>query len=576
MANVLGISAHYHDAAAVLVVDGNVVCALQEERLSRIKNDASLPLRAAKAVLKFGNVAPEDIDLVVFYESPFERIEQVLSSALATFPRSAKKLPQIFASQWTEKVWVLDRIAEELGVDRAKVEFTRHHESHAASSYFCSEFDSAAVITVDGAGEHTTTGIWHGSGNDLTLVEELHLPHSLGIFYSALTAYLGFEVNEGEYKVMGLAAFGEPRFEAIFDQLVRTHEDGSFELDARAFDPLGLLGVAFTPRLVELLGPARRYGEPLSFSPEGTPKDDSTRRFADVAASAQQALLRAMKGLVRRALERTQERRVCLAGGVALNALCNRALSELPSVSSLFVQPAAGDAGGALGAALLGAQGLGEKRTASLRSAALGLPCRPDHALSLANQMGLRARRISDPSEEAGRRLEADQILAWVEGRSEWGPRALGQRSLLARPDRPSSKERLNRVVKHREPYRPFAPAVLNEEFSGYFHGAPDHMTPFMTTVRDVRSDAKLPSVTHRDGTARVQSVAADTPFGAVLTQLRGRGLPPMVLNTSLNDAGEPIVLSEMDALLFFAQSEVDALIVEDVLVEHSPEGRPR
>lgn len=570
MANVLGISALYHDAAAVLVVDGRIECALSEERLSRVKNDPALPFRAARAVLEFGRLTAKDLDRVVFYENPYERVEQVLGSALLRFPRSAKKLPQLFASQWSEKVWVLDRIAEGLGIDRAKVEFTRHHESHAASSYYCSGFESAAIVTVDGAGENATTALWHGRGDELELIEEVCLPHSLGVLYSALTAYLGFEVNEGEYKVMGLAAFGSQRYADVFEQLLRTHPDGSFEIDETVFDPWGLRGVGFTSRLIELLGPPRSYQMPLLFTRDGSPGDDATRRFADIAASLQEALERAMKGLVVRALLRTKERRVCLAGGVALNALCNRTLAELPGVERLFVQPAAGDAGGALGAALLGARARGDHPRAEFRSAALGLPARPARAATLAAEMGLQVRRLDSPYEEAARRLWEGQILAWVEGRSEWGPRALGQRSLLARPDRIESRERLNRVVKHREPYRPFAPAVLEGDFSRYFAGVPDSMTQFMTTVREVLPGAGLPAVTHHDGTARVQSVPADTPFGRLLSCLGERGLPPMVLNTSLNDAGEPIVLSEADALLFFAQSEVDALIVDDVLVQHS------
>ena len=567
MANILGISGLYHDAPATLVVDGEIICALQEERLSRIKNDAALPFRAAKACLEFAKLSAQEIDQVVFYESPFDKLERVLDSSLRDFPRSALSLPRVLRSQWGGKLWVLDHLAEGLGIQRSRISNCQHHESHAMSAFACSPFSSAAVLVVDGVGERSTTSIWHGSPEGLKLIEELEFPHSLGLFYSAITAYLGFSVNEGEYKVMGLAAFGQARFMAEFEQLLQCHADGSFELGLSSFAPYGSGNVGFTPRLDELLGARRRYGAPWNFDAQGAPADAETQRFADIAASAKASLERAMLGLSERARSRTSESKLCLAGGVALNALCNSRLAQAPGVSGVFVQPAAGDAGGSLGAALIGSKSAGDPSVAPMKSAALGLPIDPAKALELARAMNLSAKIIDDPPSEAAQLIAQDKIIAWVNGRSEWGPRALGQRSLLARPDKAEHRENLNRAIKHREPFRPFAPAILRESANQYFECAPNEMTPFMTTVCPVRPTAQLDAVTHRDGSARLQTVERDTPFGALLVNLESRGLPPCVLNTSLNENGEPIILSAADALIFFQRSEIDALIIEDVII---------
>jgi carbamoyltransferase len=575
VASILGISGLYHDAAAALVVDGKIVCALQEERVSRIKNDPSLPFRAARACLDFAGLDPAALDSVMFYESPFDKLERVLSSSLRGYPGTAKALPRVLRSQWGSKLWVLDHLAEGLGVARCRVSHVHHHESHAKSAFSCSPFARAAVLTVDGVGEQSTTSIWHGVDGELRLVEEIHFPHSLGLFYSAITAYLGFLVNEGEYKVMGLAAWGEARYEEEFSRLLRTHPDGSFELDVGYFDPHGAEHVGFSGKLEELLGARRPYGKAWSFREDGTVADEETRRFADIAASAQVALEKALVGLVRRALERTGERDLCLAGGVALNAKANGVLSTLEGVGRVFVQPAAGDAGGALGAALLGSSRAGDPPSGALASAALGLPPDPNRAQHLATSLGLSCRRVSDPHHEAATRLERGEIVAWVQGRSEWGPRALGQRSLLIRPDRLELRDRLNRVVKQRESFRPFAPAFLDDAAERWVEGAPNDMTRFMTTVCPVKEGAPLEAAIHKDGTARVQTVREDTAFGQLLRSLEREGLPPALINTSLNDNGQPIVLSEADALLFFLRKDIEALFVEDVLIQRSSSSGP-
>jgi carbamoyltransferase len=564
VAAVLGISGNYHDAAAALVVDGKVRAALQEERLSRIKNDSGLPLRAARWCLQEAGLAAQDLDAVVFYESPFRKLERVLVSLLRAFPESITQLPRALSSQWSSKIWVLDVLSEELGVPRQRVSHAAHHESHAASAFLLSPFENAAVLTVDGVGEYATTALWKGDGDRLSLLSQLEFPHSLGLLYSALTAYLGFEVNEGEYKVMGLAGFGTPRYRDKFARLIELHRDGSFELNLDYFNFADDRNGAFRSALEHLLGPKRDYGTPLDFAP-----NNEAQRYADIAASLQLVTEEALLGLARRLREETQADTLCIAGGVALNALANRRLQRESGFERIFVQPAAGDAGAALGAALIGAQRLGDPRPDALRSTALGCRCDVGRAAQLAKQLGLQVVRSDDPAKLAARYINEGRVIAWVQGRSEFGPRALGQRSLLCRPDELSYKERLNRAIKRREPFRPFAPAVLHDAASTWFEDAPNEMTPFMTTVCTVKQPERLAAVTHVDGTARVQSVNPEhcAPFAAVLTELQQLGLPPIALNTSLNGKGEPIATTEVDALSFLCTHAVGTLLLEDLVI---------
>jgi carbamoyltransferase len=558
MAAVLGISGTYHDAAAALVVDGEIVCAIQEERLSRIKNDPRLPVRAAAACLKFVNLVAGDLDRVVYYEQPFDKLERVLTSTLQTFPRALRQFPQAIGAQLGTKVWVLDQIAEMLGAPRDRVTCVEHHRAHAASAFFASPYRRAAVLTVDGVGEATSTAMWHGDGTKLEPIGHIEFPHSLGLLYAALTAYLGFEVNEGEYKVMGLAAYGEPRFRDEFAKLVRVEPDGYFELAVEYFAHHADTEVGFSSRLETLLGPRRPPY--LAWNLESA--DD--RRYADIAATLQAVTEDALVALAVEARRRSGAPALCLAGGVALNAVANARLSREAGFERVFVQPAAGDAGGALGAAILGALELDDPRPAAMTTAALGLPLDIAAAHALATQLGLSVRRVDDPAAEAAALVAAGKITAWCQGRFEWGPRALGQRSILADPRDPESRERLNRAIKRREPFRPFAPAVLAEHANEYFVGAPNDMTPFMTTVcaiRDRHRDA-LAAVRHVDGSARVQTVET----GALRPVLEALEVP-IVLNTSLNGAGEPIIASELDALAFVLGHPIDAAVIGDLVV---------
>lgn len=562
MSAILGISANYHDAAAALVVDGQLVAAMQEERFSRVKNDASVPIAAARACLALAKLEAAALDEVVFYENPYRKLERVLLSSLRTFPRALRQFPRALASQLGGKLWVLDQLSSQLGVAREKVTHREHHASHAASAFFASPFERAAILTVDAVGEETSTALWLGEGNALTRKEHVAFPHSLGLLYSALTAYLGFEVNEGEYKVMGLAAFGKPRFRDEFARLISLRPDG-FELNLEYFDAHTNTDVGFSSKLEALLGPRRAPGTPwLLYG------NELDARCADIAATLQAVLEEALLALAARAKSVTGADALCLAGGVALNAVANARLFREAGFSELFVQPAAGDAGGALGAALLAAAERGEPRT-TFTHAAWGTPVSGALAAELGNALGLQVTRVSSPVEVASELLLRGEVLAWVQGRFEWGPRALGQRSLLALPTPLAVKERINRVIKRREPFRPFAPMVLESHARDFFGAFAPRLTPFMTTVADVNvaHATKLEAVTHFDGTARLQTVRGDTLHGELLGSVGAQTGAPVLLNTSLNGQGEPIVATEADALAFLLAHPVDALLVDDALI---------
>jgi len=566
MACVLGISAYYHDAAAALVIDGEVIVAIQEERLSRIKNDPGLPISAALACLAYAGVDPAAVDALAFYEEPFIKLERIMVHLLRHLPRTWRIFPRAIAGQLGAKIWVLDQLAETLGVPRARVVSFEHHHSHAASAYLVSPYEDAAVLVVDGVGEVHSTSIWDGHQGELRMLASVDFPHSLGLLYAGLTAWLGFAVNEGEYKVMGLAAWGRTTLRPEFDRIIKLHADGSYELELACFAHMSDAELGFGPALERILGPRRPPGRPWDLT------DPADLRYADAAATLQQVLEDALLGLARRARALTGRKHLCLAGGVALNALANARLRRESGFDRLFVQPAAGDAGGALGAALLASHRLGDRRPKAMTGAALGLPIDVTRTHAVAAELGLRVRRVDDPAAFTAKLIAEDRIVAHARGRFEWGPRALGQRSILARPQDRAIRERLNRVIKEREPFRPFAPAILSERTAEYFAADADDMSPFMTTVAPVRPEARarLAAVTHEDGTARLQTVdlARAPELHAVLTALAAEGHDPVVLNTSLNGAGEPIVASGEDALAFLLRHAVDALIVEDLVIE--------
>ncbi len=557
MGAVLGLSAWFHDAAAALVVDGQLVAFAQEERFSRRKNHPPLPVRSLAYSLADAGLSVGDLDAVVWHEKPLLKFERVLLTSLRTFPRGLTTFRRAMVSMVGDKLWVKARLVDRLGLDPKRVFFSGHHQSHAAAAWRCSSFDEAAVLCVDGVGEWATTTTWHAKKGALTPLSEIHFPHSLGLLYSVFTAFLGFRVNEGEYKVMGLAAFGEPTFEAEVRKVLRLADDGSFTLDLDHFQFHRDPDKSWTPAFEALFGAPRAPGSPLE------------QRHKDLAASIQAVLETVLLNLARRLHEQTGADRLCLGGGVALNSVAvGRILAEGP-FADVFVMPAAGDSVSALGAALLGS-GL---PPVPLRTAAWGQDLDPDGVRAFLDGGGISYTEPADIAVAAAERIAAGQVVGWMQGRFELGPRALGQRSILADPQNPDAKDHLNQRIKFREPFRPFAPSVLAEASPDLFvlpEGGADSRR-FMTSTVPAR-DERLASALHIDGTARVQEVhREDQPLYAhLLEEVAARTGLPAVVNTSFNLAGEPMVASAADGYATFLRSEMDAVALGPFLLSRS------
>lgn len=557
MGAVLGLSAWFHDAAAALVVDGELVAFAQEERFSRRKNDPALPVRALEFCLSEAGLVAGDLDAVVWHEKPLLKFERVLLTSLRTFPRGLTTFRRAMVSMVGDKLWVKARLVDSLGLEPKRVCFAAHHQSHAAAAWRCSPFDEAAVLCVDGVGEWATTTTWHAKEGELAPLSEIHFPHSLGLLYSVFTAFLGFRVNEGEYKVMGLAAFGKPTFEAEVRQVLHLADDGSFTLDLDHVQFHRHPDKSWTPAFEALFGAPRPPGAPLE------------QRHKDLAASVQAVLETVLLDLARRLHEQTGAENLCLGGGVALNSVAvGRILAEGP-FADVFVMPAAGDAGSALGAALLGA-GL---PPVPLRTAAWGEDLAPDRVRAFLDGGGIAYTEPPDIAVATAERVASGQVVGWMQGRFELGPRALGQRSILADPQNPDAKDRLNQRIKFRESFRPFAPSVLAEASADLFDlpsgGAGSRR--FMTSTVPAR-DKRLASALHIDGTARVQEVhRQDQPLYAhLLDEVAARTGLPAVVNTSFNLAGEPMVASAADGYATFLRSEMDAVAIGPFLLSRS------
>lgn len=566
--NVLGLSAFFHESACCLLVDGRLAAAAAEERFTRVKHDPRLPVRAFRWCLEAGGLDVTDLDAVAYYEEPVDKLARQLWSG-----RPGGAPPGM---PWLDPGAPERAIRERLGWDGPLLTFP-HHLSHAASSFFFSGFGEAAVLTADGVGEWTTTAYGHAAGERIELFEEVRFPHSLGLLYSTLTSYLGFRVNGGEYKVMGLAPYGEPRFVDEICRLVGMGPDGQFALNLRYFDFVRGERM-YSDELPELLGgPPRR------------PDEEIETRHRDLARSLQlvveEILLEKAGWLHRRAGAPS----LCLAGGVALNAVAVGRLSRESPFERMFVQPAAGDSGGCLGAAALAAielgGGLPERR--AMPHAHWGPGWSTERIADLLASTGLAGDDYRGREPEllaaVAERLAAGEVVGWFHGRMEHGPRALGARSLLADPRDPAMRDRINRRVKRREPFRPFAPSVLAEKAGEHFDLEPTTaatLAPFMLATCRVTSELELPAVTHVDGSARPQVVSrrANPRFAALLDAFAARTGCPVLLNTSFNLRGEPIVCSPADALSCFARSGIDSLVLEDFVIDRSalPEGLPR
>ncbi|MFB3828496.1 MAG: carbamoyltransferase [Bryobacteraceae bacterium] len=566
-AHVLGISCYFHDAAAALLSDGRLVAAAEEERFSRIKHDFSFPERAIEFCLGAAGLRGSDLGYVVFFEKPFIKWERLLVTCLEAFPRSRRVFQEAMISWLADKLWIKHLIGQRLGVPASCILFSEHHLSHAASAFLCSPFDEAAILTVDGVGEWATAAIGIGRGAEIRLIEEIHFPHSLGLLYSAFTAFLGFEVNEGEYKVMGLAPYGEPRYLDEVHRLIRMAPDGSFELDLSYFSFHYSPERTFSPRFERLFGPPRDPARPFSLS------DPEARRYADIAASIQRVTEEALLGMARRAARVTGLPRLCMAGGVALNSVANGRILRESGFREIYVQPAAGDSGAALGVALWGWNTvLGKPRDFVMEHAAWGEEHSADAVRNALDAAGLAYAPCDDHA--VAEALAGGAIVGWMDGRFEWGPRALGRRSILADPRNAGMKERINAAVKYREPFRPFAPAAPAAAAESWFDlpGAARHWPArfmlYVAPVAEARRGA-IPAVTHVDGTARLQVVHPETNprFHALIENFGRLTGTPVLLNTSFNVRGEPIVNTPAEAVDTWRRTGMDLLVLGEFMV---------
>ena len=590
---ILGISAFYHDSAAALVEDGRIVAAAQEERFTRKKHDPSFPMHAISYCLEATGARLSDIDHVAFYDKPFLKFERLLETYIALAPAGFRSFQMAIPLWLKEKLFQKSLLRNKLQefdeeFDGAKLLFTEHHLSHAASAFYPSPFDKAVVLTMDGVGEWATTSAALGEGNRLEIFQEVHFPHSLGLLYSAVTYYTGFKVNSGEYKVMGLAPYGQPKYaQLILDHLIDLKPDGSFRLDMSYFDYC--TGLTMTNERF-----AKLFGQPVR-----APDQLLTPFHMDIAASIQAVLDEAVLRLTRSLASKTGARNLCLAGGVALNCVANGKVLRDGKFDRIWIQPAAGDAGGAVGAALAAFhQFKGEPRSVAPSDAMSGALLGPEFSQGeIERRLGAAGARFAVLAEEkmveATAKALSDQLaVGWFQGRMEFGPRSLGARSILGDPRSPAMQKNLNLKVKYRESFRPFAPAVLREDVSDWFELDSD--SPYMLIVADVRDDkrramsaqehalfgidklnvsrSEIPAVTHVDYSARVQTVSADTNplFHRLLRQFKALSGCPVLVNTSFNVRGEPIVCTPEDAFRCFMGNELDVLVVGNCVLKKS------
>lgn len=587
---ILGISCFYHDAAAALLHDGLLVAAAEEERFSRQKHDAGFPHQAIAFCLQTAGITANDLDYVVFYEKPLLKFERILKTQLSSFPRSWRAFGEAMIAWMGDKLWVKTHIQQNVGVPLDKILFVDHHLSHAASAFFASPFTEAAILTIDGVGEWTTaargrgTAVWNGAGhNSLILSEEQRFPHSLGLLYSAFTAFLGFHVNSGEYKVMGMSPYGEPRYLDKIDKIFKVYDDGSFWTNMDYFSYHYSHTTTFNQKFIDLFGPPRIHSDDFfttKTNPGVNPNDPQVKQnqhYADIAASIQLVTEEALLKLLRSLHQQTGLPNVCIAGGVGLNSKANgRILKETP-FTDVFIQPAAGDSGGALGAALYVYHVLlGQPRRFVQEHNYWGAAYGDAEIEQAIDETGFRYERIADEAkltETAVADILQGKVIAWFQGRFEWGPRALGSRSIIADPRRAEMKEIINAKIKFREPFRPFAPVIIQEAVADYFEMArpsDNKMSPFMLTVERFQEGpgAQVPAVNHL-GTGRLQSVRREwNPRYYDLVYQFGQATGvPILINTSFNLRGEPIVNTPANALKTFGHSDLDTLVMGNYVV---------
>ena len=591
MTKILGISAYYHDSAAALLIDGDIVAAAQEERFTRKKHDAGFPQNAVQFCLNHAGITFDDLDYIVFYDKPFLKFERLLETYVAFAPRGFRSFKMAIPLWLREKLFMKDLIIKEFKAHYgncdwdAKLRFSEHHLSHAASAFFPSPFEEAAILTMDGVGEWATTSLAIGKGNKIEVVKEIHFPHSLGLLYSAFTYYAGFKVNSGEYKLMGLAPYGEPTYkDLILDRLIDVKSDGSFRLDQSYFNYA--VGLTMTNKKFDDL-----FG-----GPPRSPDQLLEQKHMDIAASIQAVTEEIVLKLTRSIRAETGLDKLCLAGGVALNCVANGKVVKDGTFADVWIQPASGDAGGALGAALaVHHLHLGEKRATpdhdAMHGSYLGPQFKQQEIENRLDAVGARYASLDEDAitERCAKLLAEGKALGWFQGRMEFGPRALGGRSILGDPRSPSMQSVLNLKVKYRESFRPFAPSVLREDASDWFDLDTD--SPYMLLVAEVAKDrqypmseedtqlfgieklnvprSEIPAVTHIDYSARIQTVHEETNprYHQLISKFKGETGCPVLVNTSFNVRGEPIVGSPEDAFSCFMGTEIEALAIGNCLL---------
>lgn len=591
---IIGISAYYHDSAAVLLIDGKIAAAVQEERFSRIKHDARFPVNALKYCLEQYQLVIEDIDFLVYYEKPFIKFERLLETYLTYAPRGLKSFLQAMPVWIKEKLFIKKTLAKELqklssqtGEKPPCLMFTDHHQSHAGSAFFPSPFKSAAILCLDGVGEWTTTSVWQGDGNQLTPLWDIKFPHSLGLLYSSFTYYTGFKVNSGEYKLMGLAPYGEPKYvKKIKDNLIDIKKDGTFRLNLDYFNYT--TGLTMTGKKFEKLfnGPVRK------------PETIITQKEMDMAKSIQFVTQEIVLKLARTIKKETHQKNLCLAGGVALNCVANGALEKEGVFEKIWIQPASGDAGGALGSALsIWYEYLENSRfcdgdSDQMRGAYLGPEFSEERIkLFLDSQSAIYEKLNNDILfKKTARLLEKGHVVGWFQGKMEFGPRALGNRSILGDPRNTKMQSLMNLKIKYRESFRPFAPAVKSDKAGEWFEAGKSN--PYMLVVSNVVKDkrtkagksdqtltgfeklklerSKIPAVTHVDFSARTQTVYKENnlKFYKLIDAFEKQTNCPILVNTSFNVRGEPIVCSPEDAFNCFMQTQMDFLVMGNIFLE--------
>jgi len=588
--NILGISCFYHESAATLIRNGKIIAAAAEERFTRIKHDNNFPTNAIKFCLQTGKITAKNLSYVVFYEKPFIKFERIILTILSEAPFTRSLFVESFLNLILEKLWIKNIITENLKIDKDKVLFVPHHVSHAASAYFVSPFIEAATLTLDGVGEWTTATIGAGEGNKLNIYKEIKFPHSLGLLYSTFTAFLGFEVNDGEYKVMGMAPYGKPKYVETVKKLIKTI-DSSFWLDLDYFSYQKSIKKSFNEKFCALFGEPRPkdthffttstaypsyFGEkPKNFRGLAA----KNQYYADIAASIQKVTEEIILDLARYAHQETKKENLCFAGGVGLNSVANGRLTAETPFNKLFVQPAAGDDGGSLGAAFyVWNHILGKQKNFVLENAYFGKSYREKEIKKFLEQKKIKYDYFGNEEkliEYIAESINQGLVVGWFQGSFEWGPRALGNRSILADPRREEMKDIVNTKIKFREPYRPFAPVVLEEQAKNYFDidlEQNEYPARFMLVVAPVlkSKQKEIPAVVHVDGSGRLQTIKKEENprYYSLIEKFFQKTKVPILLNTSFNLKGEPIVNSPENAYNTFRKSGLDLLVLEKFVIK--------